>query len=65
MNWPLAIAIWFWIAETSYFGWNAWPQSDVEMVCDGIAMLLLSLSFVAKRKTQQVIINIVRKMGPQ
>lgn len=36
--------------ETAYFGWNFTPQSDAELICDGITLLLFALSFVAKRR---------------
>lgn len=58
MNWPLAIAIWFWIAETAYFGWHTWPQSDAEMICDGIAMLMLVIALAAKNLNQKIIVTI-------
>lgn len=46
MNGPiLFMAIVFWLGETSYFGWNWGPKSDAEMICDGIAFLLLALAF--------------------
>jgi hypothetical protein len=33
----------FWLAETAYFGWNFAPKSDAEIVCDGLAILILAL----------------------
>lgn len=40
----------FGIIETGYFGWNFTPQSDAEMICDGIAVLIMALSLVGRRK---------------
>lgn len=33
----IAAALVFWLAETGYFGWNAYPQSAAEQTCDDIA----------------------------
>jgi hypothetical protein len=45
MQWVL-IAIMFW-AENQYFGWNAKPKSDAEMVCDlmilGVAAIVCAI----------------------
>ena len=42
------ISISYWALETSYFGWNMTPQTDSEIICDGIAFLILSLSLYDK-----------------
>jgi hypothetical protein len=33
----------FYINQNNYFGWNMTPQSDAEMICDGITILLAML----------------------
>lgn len=45
----LLLAIFFGFVETAYFGWNMTPQSDAEIICDGIVFVLVALSFVARR----------------
>lgn len=50
MNLPiLFMAVWFFITENAYFGWNARPQSADELICDGITMVLLALSLRTRR----------------
>jgi hypothetical protein len=39
------IAIIFWLEETSYFGWNLGAKSNEELLCDWLALLILSLAF--------------------
>jgi len=41
-------AIIFGIIETAYFGWNFTPQSDAEMICDGITMIIASMAFLGR-----------------
>lgn len=45
------IAIWFWMTETQYFGWNLMPKSDAEVICDGIALVLLAIAIASKECT--------------
>jgi hypothetical protein len=33
----------WWLIETAHFGWNLAPQSDAELICDGIVLLITSL----------------------
>jgi len=42
----------WWIFETWHFGWNFAPQSDAEIVCDGIVALITALAFVVPAKPQ-------------
>jgi hypothetical protein len=35
----------FGLIETAYFGWNMWPGSEAELICDGIALLIMALAF--------------------
>ncbi|MGI3042872.1 hypothetical protein [Shewanella algae] len=44
------IGLFFGIAEIWYFGWNLTPQSDAEMICDGIALLILALAFIVPKR---------------
>jgi len=41
-------AIIFGLFETAYFGWNFTAQSDAEMICDGITMILGSMAFLGR-----------------
>jgi hypothetical protein len=47
MNWPVFVlaAVNFY-HQNKYFGWNRTPQSDAELIADGITMLLLALSTI-------------------
>jgi hypothetical protein len=36
----------FWFIETWHYGWNFAPQSDGEVVCDGIVLLITAISLV-------------------
>ena len=42
--------IWF-ILENRYFGWNALPKSDVELIACGIGFILLAIA-IAKAKEE-------------
>ena len=42
----LGLTIAYSIVETRYFGWNNLPQSEAEMVCDGIGLILLFISMI-------------------
>lgn len=45
MNVPIfLIAIFFSLIINDYFGWNMFPHSDAELICDGIVMILAALS---------------------
>lgn len=44
------ISLLFGTAETWYFGWNMTPQSDTEMICDGIALLIFALAFIVPKR---------------
>jgi len=39
----------FGLIETAYFGWNMFPKSESELVCDGITMILFAMSLRARR----------------
>lgn len=39
------MAFLFFFEQNQYFGWNTEPQSDAEMIADGITYLLVALSF--------------------
>ena len=46
INWyTFGLAMFFSVVETNYFGWNMTPQSEAELICDGITLLLFALSF--------------------
>lgn len=51
--WRAFMAACFFVAQNKHFGWNAWPQSDAELIADGITFLLFALSINAPqgRKT--------------
>lgn len=47
LNWPvLVIALIFFYEQNKYFGWNGWPQSNAELICDGITLLLLAMAWL-------------------
>lgn len=48
MNWA-TIFVWylpiqFYFSQNNYFGWNVKPQTDMELIADGITLLLLALA---------------------
>ena len=47
-HFALIIAIWWWLTETAYFGWNATPQSSAELIADGVALLMLLVSLLIR-----------------
>lgn len=55
INWPV-----FWVGqlwgliETAHYGWNLTAASDAEMICDGIAFLILALAFVLPPRAHAV-----------
>lgn len=50
VNWSrFFVAMFFITAETNYFGWNFTPQSGAELICDGIGMLMVVLSFERRK----------------
>jgi len=46
----LFIAVMFGISKNQYYGWNFNPQSDAEMICNGIIMLIVALALVGYNK---------------
>lgn len=47
VNWRVWwVAVLWALIESAYFGWNFTPQSDAELICDGISFLILALSFL-------------------
>ncbi len=51
MNWHIFwLAAFWWFAETKYFGWNATPGSDFELICDFLVLVLLVLAIIFKPK---------------
>lgn len=40
------VAVLWGLIEGDYFGWHFIPQSDAELICDGIAFLILAMAFV-------------------
>lgn len=45
----LFFSICYSVAANFYFGWNALPKSDTEILSDGIGFILLSLAYVGNR----------------
>lgn len=43
MIWALAII--FALMTGAHFGWNAYPRTDTELICDGIVFLLIALAW--------------------
>lgn len=49
----MRIALWlgslvYFLEENVYFGWHAFPQSDAELIADGIVFLLTAIAIGAK-----------------
>lgn len=45
INWLiLACAIWFDIEQAHIYGWHFWPKSEMELLSDGISLILLALA---------------------
>lgn len=47
------LAACFWVLETAYFGWNLSPQSDAEVVCDGIVMMLAAIAYLVPQSNSE------------
>lgn len=43
MTWIIFI-LWF-ILYNQYFGWNFFPKSDAELICDGVSLLLFVVAW--------------------
>lgn len=51
INWTVfSIGATFALFESAYFGWNRWPHSDAEIICDGIAFIIIAMSARMERK---------------
>lgn len=47
VNWTIfVLGQLFWLLETAHFGWDAFPVSDAELICDGIAVLITAMAFL-------------------
>jgi len=44
------IALMYGYCTMQYFGWNLTPQSDAEMICDGIVAILCAIALLAGKK---------------
>ncbi len=56
-NVPIALlGILWWYLETSYFGWNAFPNSVAELFADGLALAFYASAFALPQR--RTIINI-------
>jgi hypothetical protein len=45
INWKVwALALLYALIETAHFGWNLWPKSGEEMICDGIVFILMAVA---------------------
>jgi hypothetical protein len=45
VNWSRAsVCFVFFIMENAHFGWNRWPQSPEELICDGIVLTMMAMS---------------------
>lgn len=42
----LFIAFTFWVLQNGYFGWNAFPHSDAELIADGITLTITALALL-------------------
>lgn len=39
----------YWWLQNTYFGWNARPQSEGEVIADGITILLIAVAAMGSR----------------
>lgn len=46
------LAVFFWLAETAYFGWNWEAKSVAESYCNKIVWLILAASIIAKMRNK-------------
>jgi len=37
------VAFIFWVMENNFFGWNSYPKSEAELICDGIVCLIVAI----------------------
>ena len=44
----LMVGLMWAVYETDYFGWHRRPSSDAEIICDGIAFLILAIAFTRR-----------------
>lgn len=45
MNWNIIfIGLIYFIAENNFYGWNITPQSDFEVLADGINMIIWAMA---------------------
>ena len=44
------LAIVFGFIKNQHFGWNMQPESSIELICDGIMLIIFSLSLIGKGK---------------
>lgn len=42
----IVLAVWFYYLQNRYFGWNKTPNSSEELICDGIVIILIAMSFI-------------------
>lgn len=50
IHWVVLLwAIAFFILQNQYFGWNALPQSNAELLADGITAILFAMAFMKDR----------------
>jgi hypothetical protein len=50
--WLWFVAACFWWEQNEYFGWNRLPQSDAELIADGITIILVSIAIFASKQGQ-------------
>jgi len=46
------LGFWF-IVQNNYFGWNSFPESDTELLADGIFFIILGMFFLAPNKSDE------------
>ena len=46
----LMVCLAFGYMKIDYFGWNHGAQSEAELICNGIMLLIFSLSILNKKK---------------
>jgi len=46
--WAFTAILWYSWEQNEYFGWNMFPQSQAELIADGINVLMWVLLFLSK-----------------
>jgi hypothetical protein len=42
------IGVWFFVMENIYFGWNRSPNSDAELLADGMVLMMMIFAIMCR-----------------